>query len=83
MRPLRGGCRDLYRQVDTEAARSRPTSSSGRHAWLPEVDVKEMTESRFDNSGTVGPDEFVEMMMSHDALDQLAEINKLHTGAES
>ena len=83
---FRARCRDLYKQVDTDMSGTLEADElePAVHAWLPAVDVKEMIrKADSDNSGTVGPDEFVEMMMSHDALDQLAEINKLHTGAET
>ena len=83
---FRARCRDLYKQVDTDMSGTLEADElePAVHAWLPAVDVKEMIrKADSDNSGTVGEDEFVEMMMSHDALDQLAEINKLHTGAET
>ena len=50
----------------------------------PQAEIhKMMMRVDKDGSGAIEIDEFVEMMMSHDALDQLAEINKLHTGAET
>ena len=83
---FRARCRDLYKQVDSDMSNTLEADELEPvvHAWLPDIDVKKMiADADTDGSGFVGEDEFVEMMMSHEALDQLAEINKLHTGVEA